>query len=182
MTATRIRCCRFKSNGEELTGQILADKGLGFSVLPDGSEDPMFVHKKHITCQWEEGEPNADPAPEIPVEPIDPTSLMGQLAGLESRPQKKKAELPKAGEGEKTIQLKALCADFQIHPRIARRRLRKSMGQVGTGHRWEWPINSPELEKVKAILVAQVAEEDAPPVKPEPEPEPTSGMDAPVEG
>ena len=182
MTATRIRCCRFKSNGEELTGQILADKGLGFSVLPDGSEDPMFVHKKHITCQWEEGEPNADPAPEIPVEPIDPTSLMGQLAGLESRPQKLKAELPKAGEGEKTIQLKALCADFQIHPRIARRRLRKELGQVGTGHRWEWPINSPEPEKVKAILVAQVAEEDATPVKPEPEPEPTSGMDAPVEG
>ena len=182
MTTTRIRYCRFKSNGEELTGQILADKGLGFSVLPDGSEDPMFVHKKHITCQWEEGEPNADPAPEIPVEPIDPTSLMGQLAGRESRPQKKKAELPKAGEGEKTIQLKALCADFQIHPRIARRRLRKELGQVGTGHRWEWPINSPELEKVKAILVAQVVEEDAPLVKPEPEPEPTSGMDAPVEG
>lgn len=183
MTTTRIRYCRFKSNGEELTGQILADKGLGFSVLPDGSEDPMFVHKKHITCQWEEGEPNADPAPEIPVEPIDPTSLMGQLAGWEPwSPKKVKAELPKAGEGEKTVQLKALCADFNIHPRIARRRLRKSMGQVGTGHRWEWPINSPELEKVKAILVAQVAEEDATPVKPEPEPEPTSGMDAPVEG
>lgn len=180
MTATRIRCCRFKSNGEELTGQILADKGLGYSVRPDGSEDPMFVHKKHIIGQWEEGEPNAEPAPEIPVEPIDPTSLAGQLAGLESRPEKKKAELLKAEEGEKTVQLKALCADFNIHPRIARRRLRKSMGQVGTGHRWEWPINSPELEKVKAILVAQAAEDDA---ASESEPaEPTSGMDAPVEG
>lgn len=172
MTATRIRCCRFKSNGQELTGQILADQGLGFKVLPDGDDaSPLFVHKKHVLAQWEEGEAGAEPAPEVPTEPIDPTSLAGQVANLTSSAPKKKAELPKAGEGEKTIQLKALCIDFGIVPRIARRRLRKALGNVGTGHRWEWPLNSPELEAVKAVLNAT-----------EPAPEPSSGMDAPVVG
>ena len=173
MTATKIRCCRFKSNGKELVGQILADKGLGYSVLPDGSEDPMFVHKKHIVCKWEEGEPGSDPAPEVPTEPIDPTSLAGQVANLTTSTPKKKAELPKAEEGEKTIQLKALCIDFGIEPRIARRRLRKALGNVGTGSRWEWPLNSLELEEVEKVLNA------TPVTEPEPEPEPSS---APVEG
>lgn len=171
MTATRIRCCRFKSNGQELTGQILADQGLGYKVLPDGEDaSPMFVHKKHILGQWEEGEPGASPAAEVPVEPIDPTSLVGQLANLTTEAPKKKATLPKPADGEKTIQLKALCIDFNIVPRIARRRLRKALGNVGTGQRWEWPLNSPELEAVKKVLNAV-----------EPEPEPSSGMDAPVE-
>ena len=176
MTATKIRCCRYRSNGQELVGQILTNQGLGFKVLPDGEDTfPLFVHKKHIICQWDEGEPGLDPAPEVPTEPIDPTSLAGQVANLTTSTPKKKAELPKPEEGEKTIQLKALCIDFGIEPRIARRRLRKALGNVGTGSRWEWPLNSPELEEVKKVLNAAEPE-------PEPEPEPSSGMDAPVEG
>lgn len=153
MTA-KIKYCRYKSNGQELTGQILADQGLGYKVLPDGGDTPLFVHKKHLVYCWDEGEPGSDPAPPIPIEPMDPTSLAGQVANLTSSTPKKKAELPKAEEGEKTIQLKALCIDFGIVPRIARRRLRKALGNVGTGQRWEWPLNSPELEAVKAVLNA----------------------------
>jgi hypothetical protein len=50
------------------------------------------------------------------------------------------------------VTLKQLCFDLDLEPRIARRRLRGSIGTIGTGSRWEWTAGSEELNKVRAIL------------------------------
>lgn len=61
------------------------------------------------------------------------------------------AKTPSAGD---LITLKQLCAELEVEPRIARRRLRNSQGQVGTGSRWEWEANSKELDFIKCIITA----------------------------
>ena len=162
-------CCRFKSGGQEATGEILLDRGLGFQVLTGDDDTPaeervsMFVLKKHVIGTWTEGEPGAAEAPPVPVEPLDPTSLAGQAALLASQ-EPKKAELPPKEDGVKMVQLKQLCDD--IEPRIARRRLRKALGNVGTGSRWEWPEGSEELAKIKAILAPKPAATPVPATEP----------------
>lgn len=50
------------------------------------------------------------------------------------------------------VHLKQLCFDLDLEPRIARRRLRKALGNVGTGQRWAWEPNCPELAKVRTVL------------------------------
>ena len=50
------------------------------------------------------------------------------------------------------VHLKQLCFDLDLEPRIARRRLRKALGNVGTGQRWAWEPDSPELVKVRTVL------------------------------
>ena len=162
-------CCRFKSDGQEFTGEILLDKGLGYQVLTGDDDTPseervsLFVHKKHVIGIWNEGEPGAPEAPPIPVEPLDPTSLAGQALLLAAQ-EPKKAELPPKEDGVKMVQLKQLCND--IEPRIARRRLRKALGNVGTGSRWEWPEGSEELAKIKAILAPKPAATPVPATEP----------------
>jgi len=149
-------CCRFKSAGQELTGEILMDKGLGYQVLTGDDDTPaeervsLFVLKRHIIGTWNEGEPGAPEPEPIPVEPLDPTSLAGQAALLANQ-EPKKADLPPKVEGVKMVQLKQLCPGG-LEARIARRRLRKALGNVGTGSRWEWAEGSPEIENIRAIL------------------------------
>ena len=50
------------------------------------------------------------------------------------------------------VHLKQLCFDLDLEPRIARRRLRKALGNVGTGQRWAWEPADPELAKVRTVL------------------------------
>lgn len=175
-------CCRFKSAGQEITGEITMDKGLGYQVLTGDDDTPaeervsLFVLKRHIIGgTWTEGEPGAPEAPPVPVEPLDPTSLAGQAALLAAQ-EPKKADLPQAEPGVKMVQLKQLCDG--IEPRIARRRLRKALGNVGTGSRWEWPEGSEELAKVKAILASAPA--PITPASTEPEPEPDHCIETPL--
>jgi hypothetical protein len=58
------------------------------------------------------------------------------------------------------VHLKQLCFDLDLEPRIARRRLRKARGNVGTGHRWAWEPDSPELAKVRQILAGTMPSAD----------------------
>lgn len=58
------------------------------------------------------------------------------------------------------VHLKQLCFDLDLEPRIARRRLRKALGNVGTGHRWAWAPDSPELAKVRTVLAGTLPEAD----------------------
>lgn len=175
-------CCRFKSAGQEATGEILVDKGLGYQVLTGDDDTPaeervsMFVLKKHVIGIWTEGEPGAPEPEPIPVEPLDPTSLAGQAALLAAR-EPEKANLPPKADGVKMVQLKQLCNG--IEPRIARRRLRKALGNVGTGSRWEWPEGSEELAKIKAILAPQPAATPVPAT--EPDPDLTQDLVTPIE-
>lgn len=58
------------------------------------------------------------------------------------------------------VHLKQLCFDLDLEPRIARRRLRKALGNVGTGQRWAWEPDSPELAKVRTVLAGTMPSTD----------------------
>ena len=58
------------------------------------------------------------------------------------------------------IHLKQLCFNLDLEPRIARRRLRKALGNVGTGQRWAWEPDSPELAKVRTALAGTPATDE----------------------
>ena len=58
------------------------------------------------------------------------------------------------------VHLKQLCFDLDLEPRIARRRLRKALGNVGTGQRWAWEPDSPELAKVRTVLAGTMPSAD----------------------
>lgn len=177
-------CCRFKSAGQEATGEILMDKGLGYQVLTGDDDTPaeervsMFVLKKHVIGIWTEGEPGAPEPEPIPVEPLDPASLAGQAALLAAQ-EPEKAELPPKADGVKMVQLKQLCPEG-LETRIARRRLRKALGNVGTGSRWEWPEGSPEIEKIRAILAPKPAATPVPTTEPA-DPDLAQGLVTPIE-
>lgn len=65
-----------------------------------------------------------------------------------------------AASDSNLVHLKQLCFDLDLEPRIARRRLRKALGNVGTGQRWAWEPDSPELAKVRTVLAGTMPSED----------------------
>ena len=58
------------------------------------------------------------------------------------------------------VHLKQLCFDLDLEPRTARRRLRKALGNVGTGQRWAWEPDSPELARVRTVLAGTMPSAD----------------------
>lgn len=66
----------------------------------------------------------------------------------------------KADSDSNLVHLKQLCFDLDLEPRIARRRLRKALGNVGTGQRWAWEPDSPELAKVRTVLAMPMPSAD----------------------
>jgi len=144
-------CVAFKNQTGEHTGTILEDRGLFWKVRDDADEE--YQVKKTSCTECDPPTPvagtlsaslasliNADPAPAAPVE--------------------KKAKVEKDPD---LVTLAELCVELRIVGRIARRRLRKALGQVGTGSRWEWKKASEELAKVRSLLTV------APPVATAPE-------------
>ena len=77
-------------------------------------------------------------------------------------PKAKKEKPAPAERDPNLVSLKQLCFELDLEPRIARRRLRKAVGHVGTGGRWEWMKDSPEYAAVQKALAAPAA--DAGPV------------------
>ena len=141
----------FKNQTGEHTGTILEDRGLFWKVR-DESDEEYQVKKTSCT----EIDP---PAPAA-------GTLSASLAGLMNAaptpaPEKKKE---KAEKDPDLVTLAELCQELRIVGRIARRRLRKALGQVGTGSRWEWKKASEELAKVRDLLTAK--EEPAPAAEP----------------
>lgn len=63
-------------------------------------------------------------------------------------------------DGPELVHLKQLCFDLDLEPRIARRRLRKALGNIGTGQRWAWEPDSPELAKVRTVLAGTPATDE----------------------
>jgi len=88
-----------------------------------------------------------------PDEPTDPTSAAAQLeaANAEHEPEAD-------ADDPDLVHLKQICFDLDVEPRIARRRLRKAIGKVGTGNRWAWKKDSPELSRVRQILAGALPE------------------------
>lgn len=136
----------FRLRGEEAhrTGEVIKNLGIRLQLREDDGTEHT-VPRSAILSTWDE-EPNAEGTPTITV-----GSLADQAAQLV------KDQPASADDGTPRVELKSLCIDFGIEPRIARRRLRKEFGQVGTGTRWSWALNSPELERVKTLLAASPA-------------------------
>lgn len=140
--------------------KILANKGITWQVQDETTGDIFLVQKKHVVRgPWEE-----TPDEELP--PPAPGSLAAQMAEAAKAATAKPADKRKGKSDPKPapdrtgiVTLKELCFNLGIEPRIARRRLRKALGQVGTGQRWEWQKDSAEYNKVIAALVPPKAAE-----------------------
>lgn len=131
--------------------EIVANKGIAWQVKDPEDGGLFLVQKRQVVRgPWEEDETEDEaPAPA-------PAPLLTQALAQIQAPAKPAAKPAKPAESsDPVVTLKELCFDLGIVPRIARRRLRKSLGQVGTGHRWEWPLGSQDLEKVKQVLLAK---------------------------
>ena len=155
----------FKHQGDIIEGLVIANKGICWQVeLSDGTT--TLVQKKHVISEDMASTALTDPTSIITDDPFDadeapaPDSLAAMLTKIRSSgkvatPKGKKAPKPAATEPTEpsnTVSLKQLCAELNIEPRIARRRLRGSIGQIGTGQRWEWPADSAELAAVRTAI------------------------------
>ena len=167
----------FKNQGKLMTGTILKNRGIAWlAQLDDGST--LLVQKRHVTRDWDEVVPTCNGCgKEAPlnaegfcqecqdhadqdVAGAPATSLLGQLNGAahsepaakkEKKPAKDKAPAPERDPN--LVTLKELCFELEIEPRIARRNLRKTKGNIGTGSRWEWTKGCDELAAVRRVLL-----------------------------
>lgn len=143
--------------------EIHANKGVCWQ-LKDADGGLFLAQKKQVVRgPWEEDEAEEEAA--APSAPLFSQAL-AQVANAKPEPSKRERKSKVADPdapartAENTVTLKQLCFELNVIPRIARRRLRKALGNVGTGARWEWSKDSEELVKVKAALVAPVTKEE----------------------
>ena len=154
----------FKNQTGQHTGIILEDRGLFWKIRDDADEEYQ-VKKTSITRQFDASE--AYDQEELPE---SHRTLSASLAGLLNptppapAPAAAKAE-PKSKDKDKDpdlVTLADLCTECGIVGRIARRRLRKAYGVIGTGDRWEWRKTDPKLAAVRTLLTAKADAEPAP--------------------
>lgn len=150
----------YKSANDSGIVEIVANKGICWQVKDDNG-DLFLVQKKHVVRgPWEETEED-EPAPASTGPVSDTLATLNQLTNApKPAPKPKKDRAPKEPRDPNAppvVSLKELCFDLDVIPRIARRRLRKELGNIGTGSRWEWPVGSQDLEKVKQVLLARPA-------------------------
>jgi len=141
--------------------QVIANKGICWQVQ-DEAGDTLTVQKKHVVRgPWEE-EVLTDQE-QLEAEAADLAaqrggSLAASLAQVEAangdahKEEEAKEKAAPAERDPNLVTLKELCHELNVVPRIARRVLRKALGNVGTGSRWEWTKDSEDLAKVKAAL------------------------------
>ena len=141
----------FKNQSGEHTGIILEDRGLFWKVRDDADEEYQ-VKKTSITRQFDA----AELEPQAPAGTLS-ASLAGLLKDPEPAPADKPAPKAKAEVDPDLVTLAALCKEYGIVGRIARRRLRSAFNQVGTGSRWEWKKDSADLVKVRTLLAPKPA-------------------------
>ena len=155
----------FKKQGQETTALILDNRGLTWFVRDDKTGEEYQVQKKSVLRQWVEDPAEVDPD-EDGIKEREGASLMEALGELgksgASDPQPTRTEAraaaPETPENPNLVTLKQVCFDLKVEPRIARRRLRKAVGQVGTGNRWEWDKTSDAYAAVLAVLTNNSAE------------------------
>ena len=94
---------------------------------------------------------------ETPEERDEAHADLSAASQLEAANKPAKAD---AASDSNLVHLKQLCFDLDLEPRIARRRLRKALGNVGTGQRWAWEPDSPELAKVRTVLAGTLPSAD----------------------
>lgn len=145
----------FKNQSGHHTGIILEDRGLFWKVRDDADEEYQ-VKKTSITRQFDDSE--------LAPSSQSPGTLSASLAGL-LNPQPAPAPAPapteKPAKDPDLVTLADLCKECGIVGRIARRRLRKAYGVIGTGDRWEWKKDDAKLEAVRKLLSAKPDAEPA---------------------
>ena len=153
------------------TTLLVQKKHVITELLGDSFDEEVYVAQQEAaTLVDPDSTETADPfEDEVPA--ADSLTAMltkiraeGKVAGKKAKPAPAKpapqAKTPKPTAQAKTptagslIGLKELCAKLGVEPRIARRRLRNSQGQVGTGSRWEWEANSKELQFIECVITA----------------------------
>jgi hypothetical protein len=138
-----------------------------FWKVRDDADEEYQVKKTSITRQFDA----AELEPQAPAGTLSASltgllkypagtlsaSLTGLLKGPEPAPTDKPAPKAKAEVDPDLVTLAALCKEYGIVGRIARRRLRSAFNQVGTGSRWEWKKDSADLVKVRTLLAPKPA-------------------------
>lgn len=170
-------CIEFKHQGETRTATILKNRGIAWFVK-DMAGDEYLVQKKHVVRQWDEPDPAAcsgcgtitelneegfcpacQAAADTASSQAPANSILGQLnTATHSEPVTPKAKKSHSNSEPKPrdpnlVTLKEICFELEVEPRIARRNLRKGVGNIGTGSRWEWAKGSDDLAKVRKILL-----------------------------
>ena len=142
--------------------EVVANKGVCWQVQDEDGGKFLVQKKQVVRGPWEEPTEAEEAEAEKALASAPPTSLLGQLNGAAHSEPAKKERKAKGTSERKTrerdpnvVTLKELCADLNLEPRIARRRLRGGIGHVGTGARWEWVKDSEELAKVRKVLAPE---------------------------
>ena len=157
----------FKNASGLHIAEVLANRGIYFQVRDDEGEE-YAVPKKQVTRgPWEEptDEEEADAdnlIADAAAHPILGAMLSQMQKDPVPTPKAKKEKAAPAERDPNLVSLKQLCFELDLEPRIVRRRLRKAVGHVGTGGRWEWMKGSQELLNAMLALAAPAA--DAGPV------------------
>ena len=156
---TKTKFVEIKSANVSGIFEVVANKGVCWQLK--GSDGELFMAQKRqvVRGPWEEEELTVEEEAAELAANHNPT-FAAALAQVQVEPapaakasRKKPAE--PAEDAEPQVTLKELCFDLNVVPRIARRRLRKALGNIGTGSRWEWALGSQDLEKVKQVLLAK---------------------------
>lgn len=155
---------KFTLGDAECAGTLVSKKGLFWEV----ETEPGIVKKVPVKAVLNRADFEEQPR----QGPANPNTLAAQLAGIEkaaAAPKSTKAKKEKVAKDPDLIELAALCTECKIQGRIARRRLRKVMGTLPEGARWEWKKDDPKLAEVRALLLAKEdpAAAPAPAVTPE---------------
>lgn len=77
-----------------------------------------------------------------------PSELAGLVAGITE------ASTEAEVNDEQLVSLATICAEIQVVPRIARRRLRKAKGLLTEGR---WEFTQDQVDEVKALILGTVA-------------------------
>lgn len=163
--STTVKCIEFTNASGTHTATILSNRGIYFQVRDLAGEE-YAVPKKQVTRQWEEEELTEE---EELMEEVRtnmaahaPTlaQALAQVQATDAAPKPKKEPKAVVEVDPNLITLKQLCFDLDVVPRIARRKLRKALGNIGTGSRWEWQKGSEELAVVTKTLAGTMPDED----------------------
>lgn len=157
MTATATTV-RFLLNNAECEGTLIAKRGLFWEI----ETEPGITKKIPVKAILNRndlpanGETRMGPA----STPAKPGTLAAQLETLEKAQtersaSKRKEKKEKEEKDPNVVELASLCKEYGILGRIARRRLRKVLGKLPQGTRWEWNKDSDQLQKVRDILAAK---------------------------
>lgn len=159
---TKTKFVEIKSANVSGIFEVVANKGVCWQLK--GADGELFMAQKRqvVRGPWEEEELTFEEEAAELAANHNPTfaAALAQIQ-VEPAPVAKASRKKPAEPAEPHVTLKELCFDLNVVPRIARRRLRKALGNIGTGSRWEWPLGSQDLEKVKQVLLAAPAPTDA---------------------